>query len=171
MTSDAGGRTPSRTVRITYPHYGPPSPEHERGTGTVLTVFTVTAGTFLGFGMLLMALTLPDSLLETIICLVLALGLLGYWWYISVGTIVKATINRRRRHRVRGVVVDRVDQWWRQEEGYDHELWYLAVDDGTRDQVIGWEVPAETYARFELGAEVEAEVSGDGRYLYSINPR
>ncbi|HEX6682142.1 MAG TPA: hypothetical protein VF062_05080 [Candidatus Limnocylindrales bacterium] len=168
VQSNAAGRTHTRTVRITYPHRRPPSPEDERGIGVTLTVFTVTAGTFLGAGMLLMSLTLPDSDLGSIACLIISAGLLVYWWYISLGTLIRGVLNRRRRHVVRGVVVDRTDRWWEPYESQDFQLWYLAVDDGTRDEVTGWEVPPETHALLPVGTAVEAQVSGDGQYLYSI---
>jgi len=49
------------------------------------------------------------------------------------------------------------------------DLYYLSVDDGTRDRYDGWEVPFEVHQLLPDGTPVEAVVSGDRRYLYTIS--
>jgi hypothetical protein len=70
---------------------------------------------------------------------------------------------------VRGVVVEHSTLNWSSiEDDETYPLYYLAIDDGTRELIEGWEVPQQVYALFPIGTEAEAVVSGDGRYPYSI---
>lgn len=60
--------------------------------------------------------------------------------------IVKSAANRRGRRVIQGTVVERSTKDFSFYVEYTeniYTLYYLAIDDGTSDQVEGWEVPIE----------------------------
>ncbi|GFJ82655.1 hypothetical protein [Phytohabitans houttuyneae] len=73
------------------------------------------------------------------------------------------------RDVVRGVTVARLTRTYHVEEtGEPYDVHYLSVDDGTRDEFPGWEVPKDVYDALPDGTPADALVSGDRRYLYTL---
>jgi hypothetical protein len=155
-----------RTVRIPYEHSSPDSPERTRTQGIVLTAFAATVGTVLGYGFLILALTGFKRSVIGVVCVIAPVAMVIYWWYVGLRQLITGSRNRRRRS-IRGVVVDRRTRGHVDARGPFVQC-YLAVDDGTHAVVPGWEVPVNVYEKARLGMTVDAVVSADGRYVYSI---
>jgi hypothetical protein len=173
VTSADGGRTAERPVRVRYQHPWPDNPERLQRDGIILVLFTI-APTALAVALLVTlgpAALFRDTFksVNDFLAVALPVTLLASWWIVSVRTLVKGRVGRRGRRKVRGVVVGRHSRPWRSvvdDEPYD--LYYLAIDDGTREMIEGWEVPRHVFDLFPPGVEAEAVVSDDGRYPYSI---
>ncbi len=173
VTSDAGGRVAPRQVLVRYQHPHPENPERVPRDGMILIAVTIFA-TF--FGLLFLVAMGPQAVFGDaftsfggFVLVAFPVGLLAAWWALSARQLLRASANRRSRHTMHGVVIERSSTVWQIAEGAGtYELHYLALDDGTGELVEGWEVPREVYDRFPLGTEAEAEISGDRRYPYSI---
>jgi hypothetical protein len=153
-----------RFVTVRYPWMNPDSPEKQRRDGVILTLFTATAGLFLGLTGLLLLTSVPDfRVVGGIIVAVTAV-----WCYRSLRTLIRGVNNLRGRRIVRGVIVDQAQRWWSNASGDPYPLYYVGVDDGSSVTLVGWEVPEETYLTLAPGTVVEAAVAGDGRHLSAI---
>jgi hypothetical protein len=165
--SDAGGRVPRRLVRVRYRYPHLDSPGRAGRDGVVLLVFTLFGSPIL---VTLGALSLKgdDRTLNDWAAATLAFGFAAWWWYVSVASFVRAGRGRGRRS-VAGVVVARTIRTfhhWETREPYD--IYFLGVDDGTVDESYGWQIPRDVYIALPDGTPVEAIVSRDGRYLYTL---
>jgi hypothetical protein len=164
--SDAGGRIPSRRVRVIYRYPNVDSPARNGRHGAVLLIVTL-----IGSPVLLVlggsALKGDDSL-NDYLGATLAFAFVAWWWYVSVANVGRA-IRASGRREVRGVAVDRhirTFRHWETREPYD--IYFLGVDHGNGDECRGWDVPHEVYEAAPDGTPVEVVVSGDGRYLYTF---
>jgi hypothetical protein len=83
---------------------------------------------------------------------------------VAVRAVYAGARNITGRHTVEGVVVDRLSRQ------YGEEIYSVAVDDGTRDEIVAWTVDKATYDRLVEGTRVQAAVSADARYLYHVLP-
>jgi hypothetical protein len=164
--SDAGGRVPRRQVRVRYRFPRLDSPGRSGRDGAVLLIFTLVGSPVL-VALGVWALAGEDSL-NDYAGATLAFAFVAWWWYITVTHFVRAVHGAGRR-TVRGVTAARMVRTFHGvESGDPFDLHYLAVDDGTSDELHGWEVPHEVYEALRDGTPVEAIVSGDGRYLYTL---
>lgn len=164
--SDAGGRVPRRQIQVRYRYPSMDSPGRSGRDGVVLLIFTLV-----GSPVLLVlggwALAGDDSL-NDYAGAALAFVFVAWWWYITVKHFVLAVRGAGRR-TTHGVIVGRLVRTyrhWETDEPYD--IHFLGVDDGTSDEPYAWDVPREVHAALPDGTRVEAVVSGDGRYLYTL---
>lgn len=157
VISRVGGR--QRRVRVVYPWHAAERPES-----------TVTGGVVAG-GMAVvltcLAAPLPSRLLDPpgprlLFGALFVTGALVAAYY-AVRGIYAGTRNMTGKHAFDGIVVDRLDR------EYGDPVYSVAVDDGSRDEVVGWAVGRTEYDRLVEGTPVRALVSGDRRYLYQID--
>jgi hypothetical protein len=164
--SDAGGAVASRPVRVRYRFPRWDSPGRIGRDGVVLLVFTIIASP-IALGLGFWALSSRPSL-NNYLGAALAFGNFIWWWYISLAHLRRGHLGAGRR-TVYGVTIARTTETFHGvESGDPFDLYYLGIDNGTSDWYIGWEVPKAVYQDLPDGTPVEAVVSGDGRYLYSI---
>jgi hypothetical protein len=169
VESNAGGRRTTRTLRIRYQHVGPESPERLQRDGILLMVLALILGSPCGIGALaLLVISVKQVSLPPAVVAILPLSVWIFFWYISLSRLVGGTLGRRRR-RLHGIVVDRrIHTVWGESTDKPSPYWNIAVDDGTSDDIPGWEVPQEVCDDLSPGTVVEATVSRGGGYLYAI---
>ncbi|MEJ3745787.1 hypothetical protein WEI85_21155 [Actinomycetes bacterium KLBMP 9797] len=85
--------------------------------------------------------------------------------YVAIRGVYAGTRNIAGKHRVEGVVVDRLGR------EYGEALYSVAVDDGSREEVVAWAVGKTEFDHLVEGTPVHALVSGDRRYLYALQGR
>jgi hypothetical protein len=143
--------------------------------GIILIIFTVVWTAIAGF--LVWAIgpvALYDSAFDSVNAFLLRAvpaAFVATWWILSVRMIVKSAANRRGKRIIQGTVVEHSQKEYSiyiEDTLHTYTLYYLAIDDGTRDQVEGWEVPVEAWNLFPLGTNAEALIAGDGRYPYYL---
>ena len=173
LSSNAGGRVAQRQVKVRYQHPYPDYPERSLRDGAILIVFTIIAT---ALALLLFSAFGPAEIfgdmftsVNEFLATAIPLFFLTSWWFLSIRLIVRSAKGKAGQHNMEGVVIHTSQRTWRTVEHDDtYELYYVAVDDGTRDVVEGWEVPIEVYNLFPRGTKAEAVVSGDRRYVYMI---
>jgi hypothetical protein len=166
--SDAGGRVPRRPVRVRYRYPSLDSPARTGRDGVVLLIFTLIGSPIL-LVLGVWALSGGDRTLYDWAGAALAFAFVAWWWYMIVTHFVRA-IRGAGRRTVRGVAVAcqvRTFHHWETREPYD--IHFVGVDDGTSDECYGWEVPHEVHQAVVDGTRVEVVVSGDRRYLYTLD--
>jgi len=174
VSSDAGGRVARRPVEVRYrfPRWDEP---RRIGRDGVILLFCAIVGSPVLIGLGVWALSGDRRTLNDYAGAALAFVLAAWAWYISLKHVVQG-VRGAGRNTLRGVIVGRATRTFRtvttSDIPFDNDehfpVYYLGVDDGTQDRYDGWEVPFEVYQILMEGGWVEAVVSGDRRYLYSI---
>ena len=175
VSSDAGGRVTRRPVEVRYRFPRRDDPRRIGRDGIVLVLFTLFASPIL-VALGVWALSGDRRTLNDYAGAALAFAVAASTWYVSIQHVVHA-VRGAGRQTVRGVTVGRTTRTFRTIPPPDYlagdsepfDLYYLSVDDGTRDRYDGWEVPFEVHQLLPDGTPVEAVVSGDRRYLYTIS--
>jgi hypothetical protein len=161
VISRVGGR--QRRVRVTHPWHAAERPGSALASGVAAGAMAVV--------LTCLAAPLLSSFVRTPVpkpvALVfgcgLAIGAVAAA-YVAVRAVYAGARNITGRHTVEGVVVDRLSRQ------YGEEIYSVAVDDGTRDEIVAWTVDKATYDRLVEGTRVEAVVSADARYVYHVLP-
>ncbi len=162
VRSDAGGRVPARPVRVVYQYPTWDSPRRMTRDGLVLLVYSVVAVPGLT------ALGVWAVVSGVYVGAALAFLFAGWSVYVTVRHLAEGA-RGAGRVEVRGVVVGELRRTYDGlEPNEPYDVYFLAVDAGTADEVFGWEVPHEVYTGVRDGMPVTAVVSADGRYVYSL---
>jgi len=157
-----------RPVRIVYSRDRPPSPSTEIADGLVIVLMAIVS--LLAAAVLVLAWIGGADMPFWLRIVTFVVAAFSVWSWIGVARVLGPGLrNLGNKHVMHGYVID-----WRAvlfdlgpPSGDPGDSIYVAVDDGTRDEIFAWRVGDQG---LPVGTAVSARVTGDRRYLYRLWP-